>query len=194
MVGRATDQTHRAVGTARDRGRVPRGSVGHSSADRGSQYPARRPFWTRLPSLLACQRPRNTAGREASPQEVTPRPGIARGGRAGSTAPRPGLLGGRHAGPPDRRRRGRHGVGVDLLPERIERGHDRWPALDLQVADARHLPFGAGSLDAILAMTVFRPVPIPARAAITAEIAGVLRPGGVFVWYDLRRETRPTPT
>ncbi len=85
------------------------------------------------------------------------------------------------------------GVGVDLLAERIERGRARWPALDLRVADARRLPFPDGSFDGVLAMTVFSSVPRPARAAIATEIARVLRPGGAFVWYDLRRPNPANP-
>lgn len=85
------------------------------------------------------------------------------------------------------------GAGVDLLPERIERARTGWPAIDFRVADAGHLPFPDASFDAVLAMTVFSSIPLPARPAIAAEIARVVRRGGVFAWYDLRRPNPANP-
>jgi SAM-dependent methyltransferase len=85
------------------------------------------------------------------------------------------------------------GAGVDLLQERIDRARTEWPGVDFRVADARSLPFPDGSFDAVLAMTVFSSVPLPARAAVAAEIARVIRPGGVFAWYDLRLPNPANP-
>lgn len=81
------------------------------------------------------------------------------------------------------------GVGVDLLPERIERARIAWPAIDFRVADAGQLPFPDGSFDVVLAMTVFSSIPQHVRPAIALEVARVVRPGGLFVWYDLRRQS-----
>lgn len=85
------------------------------------------------------------------------------------------------------------GEGVDLLPERIERARAARPGIRFQVADAANLPFPDASFDAVLAMTVFSSVPIPVRPAVAAEIARVLRPGGVFIWYDLRMRSPSNP-
>ena len=85
------------------------------------------------------------------------------------------------------------GEGVDLLPERIERARAARPEIRFQVADAARLPFPASSFDAVLAMTVFSSVPMSARGAVAAEIARVVRPGGVFIWYDLRRRSPSNP-
>jgi SAM-dependent methyltransferase len=85
------------------------------------------------------------------------------------------------------------GVGVDLLPERIERARAAWPAIDFRVADAGHLPFPDEAFDIVLAMTVLSSIPLPARPGIAAEIARVVRSGGVFAWYDLRLPSPANP-
>lgn len=84
-------------------------------------------------------------------------------------------------------------IGVDVLAERVERGRTAHPSLDLRVADATALPFENCSFDAVLAMTVFSSVPHHVRQAIALEIARVLRPGGGFVWYDMRRKNPSNP-
>jgi ubiquinone/menaquinone biosynthesis C-methylase UbiE len=80
------------------------------------------------------------------------------------------------------------GVGIDLLPERIAAAPERDPALEFRVADALELPFADGSFDAVLSMTMFSSIPaIDRRLAILREIDRVVRPGGAFGWYDMRR-------
>lgn len=85
------------------------------------------------------------------------------------------------------------GVGVDLLPERIAAARAKWPAIEFAVADAGHLPFPDASFDAVLSMTVLSSVPLPARPAIASEIARVVRPGGAFIWYDMRVPSPSNP-
>lgn len=87
----------------------------------------------------------------------------------------------------------RRGVGVDLLPERVDRARAAWPDLEFLVADGTRLPFPDQSFDVALAMTVFSSVPSSVREAIAAEIARVLRPAGRFVWYDMRRPSPSNP-
>jgi ubiquinone/menaquinone biosynthesis C-methylase UbiE len=84
-------------------------------------------------------------------------------------------------------------VGVDLLPERVARARAAWPSLEFHVADGTHLDFPDESFDVALAMTVFSSVMGEARAAILHEIGRVLRPGGGFVWYDMRRPSPRNP-
>jgi SAM-dependent methyltransferase len=84
-------------------------------------------------------------------------------------------------------------VGVDLLPERIARARAAWPGLEFQVADGAHLAFPDGTFDLVLAMTVFSSVPREATTAMLREIGRVLRPGGGFVWYDMRRPSPRNP-
>ena len=85
------------------------------------------------------------------------------------------------------------GEGIDLLPERIDRARSAWPHIDFQVADAARLPFEDATFDGVLAMTVFSSIPAPTRSAVAAEIARVVRPGGAFIWYDLRRPSPSNP-
>jgi SAM-dependent methyltransferase len=84
-------------------------------------------------------------------------------------------------------------VGVDLLPERIARARAAWPSLEFHVADGAHLAFPDCSFDLVLAMTVFSSVSGETRLAILSEIGRVLRPGGGFVWYDMRRPSPRNP-
>lgn len=58
-------------------------------------------------------------------------------------------------------------------------------AVELQVGDARSLPFPAGRFDVVVAVTVLCFVDDPARAI--GEMARVLRPGGVLVVGELGR-------
>lgn len=84
-------------------------------------------------------------------------------------------------------------VGIDLLPERVERAKRAWPGIEFLVADGTSLPFPDASFDAVLAMTVFSSVVHDARDALLIEMARVLRPGGRFVWYDMRRPSPSNP-
>jgi ubiquinone/menaquinone biosynthesis C-methylase UbiE len=87
-----------------------------------------------------------------------------------------------------------HGTGLDILPESIAEGRNSHPELDLRVGDAADLPFAAGRFDAVLASTILSSVPVgPARLAILSEVDRVLRPGGIFVWYDMRRRNPFNP-
>jgi SAM-dependent methyltransferase len=49
------------------------------------------------------------------------------------------------------------------------------------------LPFGDAAFDLALQATMFSSIlDVGARRAIAAEVARVVRPGGVLLWYDLR--------
>lgn len=79
--------------------------------------------------------------------------------------------------------------GVDVTTERIERGKELCPALDLQVASAEDLPFPDETFDLVTQFTCLCNIPDPQPAA--TEMTRVLRPGGRLLWFDLAR-TRPT--
>lgn len=75
--------------------------------------------------------------------------------------------------------------GIELDPVRAEVAKLRHPACDYRVGDASELPFDSSSFDVVTQATVFTSVLDPSmRAAIVGEIDRVLRPGGIFVWYD----------
>jgi ubiquinone/menaquinone biosynthesis C-methylase UbiE len=80
------------------------------------------------------------------------------------------------------------GFGLDILPEAIEQGRRNHPELELHAGNATALPFEAGRFDVVLASTLLSSVPPgEIRRAVMAEVDRVLRPGGIFVWYDMRR-------
>lgn len=75
---------------------------------------------------------------------------------------------------------GAHVVAVEIDPDFLERARMRAaesPAhIELISGDAQHLPFAAGSFEAVVSGLVFCSVPSPEAAF--AEIRRVLRPGG----------------
>lgn len=82
-------------------------------------------------------------------------------------------------------------VGVDLLGERIAQARARLPALvTLEVGNIEELPFADGRFDLVLQSTVFSSIlDAGVRRRAAAEMLRVLRPGGVIVWYDARRDS-----
>jgi glycosyltransferase involved in cell wall biosynthesis/SAM-dependent methyltransferase len=87
----------------------------------------------------------------------------------------------RRGAPPDALR------GVDLLEERIAAARARVPGADVRVADARELPGGAASVDAVILSVVLSSIPDGAvRAQVAREALRVLRRDGVLLCYDAR--------
>jgi SAM-dependent methyltransferase len=84
-------------------------------------------------------------------------------------------------------RAGAHVIGLDRSAAAVDaaRAHaeSEGLAVDLQVGDAGALPFPADRFDVVLAVTVLCFAEDPARAI--AEMARVLRPGGVLVLGEL---------
>ena len=78
--------------------------------------------------------------------------------------------------------------GVDLLADRVAQAR-RVAAPDVTVVQGSGgaLPFGDAAFDLALQATMFSSIlDAGARRAIAAEVARVVRPGGVLLWYDLR--------
>jgi phenylacetate-CoA ligase len=85
-------------------------------------------------------------------------------------------------------------VGIDLLDTRLRDARRSGLVLPLLAADATAVPLARGSVDVALAFTVFSSIADRALAAtIVAELERVLRPGGVVLWYDLRRDNPRNP-
>ena len=110
-----------------------------------------------------------------------------------AACPRPAILdlgvgGGRTAGllAP---RAGRY-VGIDYLPDMVERARRNHPRLDFRQADARDLSvFASGSFDVVVfSCNGIDSVDPKGRAAVMREVGRVLRPGGVFVFSSFHRE------
>lgn len=80
-------------------------------------------------------------------------------------------------------------VGVDVLADRAtEATRQGTPVV---VADGRSLPFPPAVADSVIVATLFSSVLAPAdRRRVAGEIARVLRPGGVLLFYDF---DRPSP-
>lgn len=74
------------------------------------------------------------------------------------------------------RESGRTPVGVDVSAGMLRYARQRLP---VTLADARHLPYGDGSLPAVLAVMVH--TDMPDYPAVLREAARVLKPGGVYV-------------
>jgi ubiquinone/menaquinone biosynthesis C-methylase UbiE len=75
-------------------------------------------------------------------------------------------------------------VGVDLSPAYIAEARSAASGAAFAQAKAEQLPFADASLDAVSAVYLFHELPPKVRAAVAAEIARVLRPGGLFALAD----------
>ena len=76
-------------------------------------------------------------------------------------------------------------AGIDLVPERVEKARARLGGADIREGDASELPFEEGAFDVVLQSMMFSSIldaSVKRRAA--AEMARVLAPGGLVLWYD----------
>ena len=84
--------------------------------------------------------------------------------------------------------RGAHIAAVDLTDEMVAEARQRFPSVDVRVANATQLPFGDGSFDAVTFAFSLHHMAEPVRAL--AEAHRVLRPGGrisLTVWGPWER-------
>ena len=80
-----------------------------------------------------------------------------------------------------------HVTGIDLsAPYLMEarRRLDRWSRTALAVGQAERLPFATASIDIASCIFLFHELPRPVRRQAAAEVARVLRPGGVLLFMD----------
>ena len=77
-------------------------------------------------------------------------------------------------------------VGVDLVPELLERGRehaaDKYPNVELVEGDVTRLPFERGSFDLVCERAVLHHVPRP--ELVLAEMTRVTQPGGRILVID----------
>lgn len=82
---------------------------------------------------------------------------------------------------------------VDFRASAVGKLQQRFPQVKVECADATALPFAAGSFDAVSVFTVFSSVSAEMQAQIAAEVARVLRPGGMVLWYEMRYSNPANP-
>jgi SAM-dependent methyltransferase len=76
-------------------------------------------------------------------------------------------------------------AGIDLDPGRVETARGRLANADIRVGDAGTLAWPAGCFDIVLQSTVLSSIlDQGVRRQVAAEMARVLAPAGVIVWYD----------
>ena len=85
-------------------------------------------------------------------------------------------------------------VGVDVLPDRVEKASRLHPNVRFMRADARRLPLDDGSFDLVLANVIFSSILDDRVAqAVSEEMRRVLTPDGAIVWWDNRYSTLGNP-
>ena len=85
-------------------------------------------------------------------------------------------------------------AGVDLLDERVAAAREAVPGADVRMGNAAELPHGDASFDVALQSVVLSSVTdAGVRSLIAAEMARVVRPGGLLISYDMRRAERGNP-
>lgn len=70
-------------------------------------------------------------------------------------------------------------AGIDPSPALLERARRTSPAVDYRPYDGREIPFEDASFDLVFAINVFHHVERAAQPALAAEMARVVRPGGI---------------
>jgi SAM-dependent methyltransferase len=87
-----------------------------------------------------------------------------------------------------------HSVGVDLLPDRVEKASRLHPSVRFVRADARRLPLDDSSFDLVLANVVFSSIlDDDVASAVAREMRRVLAHDGAIVWWDNRYPTPGNP-
>lgn len=77
-----------------------------------------------------------------------------------------------------------HLLGADLSSAYLEEARRRSGIEALIQANAERLPFADASLDGVACVYLFHELPPKVRAAVAAEIARVLKPGGLLAFAD----------
>ncbi len=87
-------------------------------------------------------------------------------------------------------------LGVDATPAMLRRARTRirrrrLSSVDLRIADAAHLPFATGSIDAVFSSYVLDTMEASRRQRAIREAARVLRPGGRLAVVSMARPSTP---
>ena len=77
--------------------------------------------------------------------------------------------------------------GIDLREDRLSYAKKRFPKSNFNLMDARNINFNDSSFDMVISFTLFSSVlNIEYRKQIAREMARVLKPRGVILYYDFR--------
>lgn len=81
-------------------------------------------------------------------------------------------------------------VGIDLSESRIEQAREKYPNMMFRAENAAQTPWPDGEFDLIYQMTCFSSMLTPdIKEGVAQEICRLLKPGGLFVWYDMKDTT-----
>lgn len=84
--------------------------------------------------------------------------------------------------------------GIDLLPDRIEKGRAAHPGINFFCGNAEEIPLPSEDFDVVLLFTVFSSILDEGMAARLAKYAGErLKRGGAAIWYDVRYDNPFNP-
>ena len=84
--------------------------------------------------------------------------------------------------------------GIELDGERAAVAREAFPAADLRIGDASHLPWPDGYFRLVIASTVVSSILDNGyRRRVAADVARVIAPGGALLWYDLRVNNPSNP-
>lgn len=76
-------------------------------------------------------------------------------------------------------------VGVDITPKNIANARRRFPQVDFEVADARHLPFADRSFDYVIASDLFEHLSIDGMEAALGEAMRLARHGLALTFFNM---------
>ena len=77
--------------------------------------------------------------------------------------------------------------GIDILPDRVEVGRQRYPQMHLRSGNAEHLPYPDAEFDLTMESTMFATLPHQRlRQGIADEMLRVTKPGGLILLVDWR--------
>lgn len=77
-------------------------------------------------------------------------------------------------------------TGVDLLLHRLARAKSTYPSLNLSQQDATELAFADNTFDVVCQfLCVEHALSRELQSSICRELARVLKPGGIIVWFDM---------
>ena len=77
--------------------------------------------------------------------------------------------------------------GLDLSPSYTEAARkrlSRWPQVEILHEAAEAMPLPDASLDVVVSIFLFHELPPEVRGAVLAEVARILKPGGLFILAD----------